>query len=104
MRASVRYTLARLFVFFACLLVLWLVGLRDPILLLLVAATLSLVLSMWLLSGMREQMSREVYDRVEARTQRKMSEAQKRRDAEVLSDDEAEDVEIERRSRDPRDG
>ncbi|WP_226346645.1 DUF4229 domain-containing protein [Agilicoccus flavus] len=104
MRASVRYTLARLFVFFACLFVLWLVGLRDPILLLLVAATLSLVLSMWLLSGMREQMSREVYDRVEARTQRKTSEAQKRRDAEVLSDDEAEDVEIERRSRDPQDG
>ena len=87
MRASLQYSLARILLFLVCLFVLWLVGLKEPLLLLLAAATLSLGLSLWLLSGLRERMSAEVAERVEGR-------ARRRRDDGVLTDDEAEDVEI----------
>lgn len=90
MRASIRYTLARLFLFFGCLLVGWLLGLRDsPVLLLLIAATVSLALSALLLGGMRDRMSEEIATGIERRRDRR---AHRRRD-EVLADDEAEDLE-----------
>lgn len=92
MRASLQYSLARILLFLVCLFVLWLCGLKEPLLLLLASATLSLGLSLWLLSGLRERMSAEVAERVEGR-------AARRRDDGVLTDDEAEDVEIADRDR-----
>ena len=75
MRASVAYSLARLGVFAACLGIGWLVGLRDPLLLLLVAATVSMLLSLFFLAKLRDRFSADVADRIEQRRSRKHSEA-----------------------------
>lgn len=85
--AWTRYTFARLFIFVACLLIGWLVGLRDNLLvLLLVAATVSMLISLFALRGMRDQFSIEVADSVERRHQRKTV----RRQDEVMDDAEDE--------------
>lgn len=92
MRSSLRYTLARLTLFLACLLAGWLLGLRhDPFLLVLAAATVSMFLSIFVLRGMREQFSRDVAQQVEARVERKRERSARRRADEVLDDHEAED-------------
>src|SRR4051794_2466248 len=62
----------RLLLLLGCLVALWLVGnafgLHDPILLFLAAAVVSVVLSFFVLRGPREAMTREVADRLAART------------------------------------
>lgn len=97
MSPALRYSLARITVFLACLLVFWLVGLRDnPLVLLLVATTVSMFISLIALRGMREQFADQVAHRVETRTEAKMAKAARRRRDEVLDDEAAEDAEAER--------
>ena len=71
MRASVTYTLARLGIFAACLGIGALAGLRDPLILLLAAATVSMLLSLFLLARLRDQFSADVAERVEQRRARR---------------------------------
>ncbi|MDO5698677.1 MAG: DUF4229 domain-containing protein [Dermatophilus congolensis] len=71
MRASIAYSLARLGVFAACLGLGWLVGLRDPLVLLLVAATVSMLLSLFFLARLRDKFSVDVANRIEERRSRK---------------------------------
>ena len=76
MTPFVRYTLLRLLVFFACLLVLIVIPpLRErPLLLLFLAATVSMVLSLVLLNEPREAMSARIAGRVDERVRRKHAE------------------------------
>lgn len=67
MNTAARYSLLRLLLFFGILMILWLVGLRNPLWLALAAATLSLLASWFLLAGLREQMSAELVERTERR-------------------------------------
>jgi hypothetical protein len=62
-----RYSVLRMLLFFGCLLILWLVGLRDPAWLLVVTALASVTLSYFLLRGPREQLARGLADRVAGR-------------------------------------
>ena len=105
MSPALRYTLARLTVFLACLLVFWLVGLRDnPLLLLIVATTVSMLISLFVLRGMREEFADRVAHRVEERGERKAARSKRRRRDEVMEDEAAEDAEIaESQSSDPAD-
>ncbi len=90
MSPAIRYTLARITVFLACLLVGWLAGLRDnPLMLLIVATTVSMFISLFLLRSMREQFAVQVADKVENRTARKQAKAARRRSDEVIEDEEA---------------
>lgn len=89
MSNAVRYSLLRILLFIGALLALWLAGLRNPLVLILVAATISMVISLFALSRMREAMSVEVAGRVEQRRHR----GHKRRHQDVLSDEEAEELE-----------
>lgn len=86
---TLRYTLLRLLLFFACLLLFWLAGLRNPLWLLLAAATVSMLISLFALAGMRDRMSVEVAERVDARREA----AQVKRRSERLSDEDLEDLE-----------
>ena len=86
---AIRYTLARITIFFACLLLGWLAGLRNnPLVLLLVATTVSMFISLFVLRSMREQFAEQVADKVEHRTAQKQAKAARRRSDEVLEDDE----------------
>lgn len=90
MRASVRYTIARLLIFFVCMGVGWLAGLRhDPILLVLVAATASMIISLFALNGMRSQFAQDI---VERREQRRLQASTRGRDG-IVDDEGAEDAE-----------
>lgn len=71
MRPSLAYSLARLGVFAACLGIGWLVGLRDPLVLLLVAATVSMLISLFFLARLRDRFSADVADRIDERRARK---------------------------------
>lgn len=94
MRAGVRYTLLRVLLFLGCLLLGWFLGLRnDPFLLVLVAAVVSMFLSIFVLRGSREQFSLDVAERVDRRVQRRSATTKRRRREEVLSDEEAEEIE-----------
>lgn len=91
-----RFTLMRLMIFFGCLLVFWLLGLRGPdreAYLLIASAVTSVVLSYFLLRRERDTFADKISERVERR-----SEA--RRQA-VGVDEEAEDAEIVPRPGDP---
>ncbi|GAB76890.1 Protein of unknown function [Austwickia chelonae] len=68
-----RYSVLRIGVFLLCTVVLWLIPpLRDRVLiLLLLAATVSMVISMLVLNGPRDEMSARIAARVEARHQAK---------------------------------
>ena len=56
-----RYTVLRLLIFFGCLVFFWLVGLRnDQILLLLVSAAASVLLSFFLLRSQRDRFSEQI--------------------------------------------
>jgi hypothetical protein len=88
----VRYTLLRLLIFFGCLILFWLVGLRRPdqqVYLLLASALSSVALSYFLLRREREQFSEKIAARIERRSQ-------VRRSATDV-DEEAEDAELEDR-------
>jgi hypothetical protein len=62
-----RYSLLRLLLLFACLLVLWLVGVRNPILLIGLTAVVSMTLSFFLLRGPRDAMAQTLADRAARR-------------------------------------
>lgn len=65
-----RYSVLRLLIFFGCLGLLWLLGLRDrdeQVLLVIGAALLSLAISWVVLKPFREDYSRAVAERLEAR-------------------------------------
>ncbi len=95
-----RYTLYRLLIFFGCLLFFWLVGLRnDEILLLLVSAAVSVVLSLFLLRSQRDQFSAQIADRVEKRSAAKRA-AQEA--GNLDTDEAAEDAELDVDLRDQR--
>jgi flagellar biosynthesis/type III secretory pathway M-ring protein FliF/YscJ len=66
----VRYTLLRILVFFGCLALLWLLGLRSSemrVVLVVAAALLSMAVSYVVLRPFREDYSRQIAERVEAR-------------------------------------
>jgi Protein of unknown function (DUF4229) len=87
----VRYTVLRLLIFFGCVAVLWLAGLRDRAdLLLLVAsaALLSAVISYFALRRFREEYSAQLAEKIEKRTEAKRAAA-----AVVPTDEDAEDAE-----------
>lgn len=89
-----RYTLLRFLVFFGCLALLWLVGLRDEedmLLLVAGAALLSAVISYFALRRFREDYSTQLASRLEER-----SSAKQGRRADRPSDEEAEDAEVAR--------
>lgn len=86
MSNTVRYSLLRILIFLATLGVLWLAGLKDPLLLLLVAATVSMLISVFALSGMRDRMSAEI---VERRRQHDSDKAARARG--TLTDEDVED-------------
>ncbi len=62
-----RYSLLRILLFFGCLLILWLIGLRDPTWLLLGTAVTSVTLSFFLLRAPREQLAHRLAERVSGR-------------------------------------
>ena len=65
-----RYTVLRLLIFFGCLLAFWLLGLRRPdqqLMLLVLAALSSVVLSYFLLRRERNDFSQRIADRVDQR-------------------------------------
>ncbi|WP_168583288.1 DUF4229 domain-containing protein [Gephyromycinifex aptenodytis] len=95
MTNAVRYSLLRILLFLGSLLALWLAGLHDPLLLILVAATISMLISLFALKDMRDAMSVEVAQRVEQRRNRN----QERRHDDVLTDEEAEEIEAAENSR-----
>ncbi len=83
----VRYTILRLMVFFGCVSLLWLLGLRSPeqrFILVLGAALLSVVISWFALRRFREDYSVELAQRIEKRMARKAGH----------TDEDAEDAEI----------
>jgi antibiotic biosynthesis monooxygenase (ABM) superfamily enzyme len=76
----VRYSLLRIMLLFGCMLVLWLLGawlpaLRHPVWLLIATAVTSVTLSYFVLRGPREELARQLAQRVEARTARRRSDA-----------------------------
>ncbi|HEX8498463.1 MAG TPA: DUF4229 domain-containing protein [Actinomycetales bacterium] len=58
-----RYFLMRTMLMFGCLLTLWLVGVRDPLYLIILTGITSIVLSYVVLKGPREQAARELAER-----------------------------------------
>lgn len=86
----VRYTILRLLIFFGCLALLWLVGLRDrdeQLILLVAGALLSMAISYFALRPFREQYSRELAGRLERRQA-----AKSRARADEQTDEQAEDA------------
>lgn len=84
-----KFTVLRLGIFFVCLGLLWLVGLRSPdqlFLLLLLAAVISMVISFFALKGPRDELS----EKIDARVNRAIA----RRQATVSEDEQAEDKEV----------
>ncbi|WP_299446523.1 DUF4229 domain-containing protein [uncultured Phycicoccus sp.] len=91
MNAFLRYTVLRLLVFLGCLLLLWLVGLRGEeqrLLLVVLAALLSMVVSYFALRRFREDYSAQLASSIEKRT-----EDRRERGGDVRTDEQAEDEE-----------
>ena len=87
-----RYSVFRLLIFFGCLLFFWLVGLRnDQVLLLLVSATVSVVLSFFLLRSQRDRFSEQIAERVEKRQEAKRA---AREAGDRQTDEDVEDAEL----------
>lgn len=80
----VRYFLLRFFLFVGCVLVLWLVGLRQPLPLVLVAGVLSSIISLVAFRGMRQHAA----DGLEHRVHERMARAEAHRTAEDEDDEE----------------
>jgi hypothetical protein len=75
-----RYSLLRIMLLFGCMLVLWLVGawlpaLREPVWLLIATAVTSVALSYFVLRRPREELARQLAQRVEDRTRRRRTDA-----------------------------
>lgn len=85
---ALRYSLLRILLFLACLIALWLVGLRGFTLVIL-GGLLSMVLSLFVLRGPREEWTARLTERVEARTARVQG-------AHQVSDEDVEDAEVDR--------
>ncbi|MBP6997109.1 MAG: DUF4229 domain-containing protein [Phycicoccus sp.] len=67
-----RYTVLRFLIFFGCLLVLWLIGLRsrdDLGLLILGSALLSMVISYFALRPFRQAYSQEIAEKLQSRAE-----------------------------------
>jgi hypothetical protein len=62
-----RYSLLRTLLLFACMFTLYLVGVRDPLPLLLLTGVTSIVLSYFLLKGPREAMARTIAEHAQRR-------------------------------------
>jgi hypothetical protein len=62
-----RYSVLRLLLLFGCLLVLWLVGIRNVVVLVALTAVLSITLSYFLLKGPRDAMAQTLADRAARR-------------------------------------
>ena len=93
-----KYTIWRLGIFFGCLLLGWLLGLRnDPALLLLVSAVVSVLLSFFLLRRQRDEFSDRIAAKLEERqrVRRLATEAPDAPDREP-TDEQVEDAEIAR--------
>jgi hypothetical protein len=94
-----RYTVMRLGIFFGCLLLLWLLGLRsDPTLLLLISAVVSVVLSFFLLRRQRDEFSERIAARVERR-----QESRRLAQVDDPTDEQVEDAEVSRDAEAPSD-
>jgi Flp pilus assembly protein TadB len=94
----VRYSVLRLLIFFGTLAALWLLGLRDrdeQLILLVLAAAISMVVSFFVLKPFREDYSRQIAERLERRAQAKQQARQQAPRA-GTSDESAEDAEDER--------
>lgn len=92
-----RYTILRLLIFIACGIALWLIGLRgeeNMILLVVLAALASMVISYFLLRPMRDQFSDQVAHKVEERTRAKRERQVRESRSRPGSDEAAEDAEI----------
>ena len=66
----IRYFVLRFTLFAECLLALWLVGLRSPLPLALLAMVLSSIIALLAFRGQREQAATRLHDRVSARSAR----------------------------------
>jgi hypothetical protein len=80
-----RYTLLRILIFFGVLALLWLLGLRDrdeQLILVVAAALVSMVISYFALRPFREEYSRQIAQRLEARAA-----AKQQRDADEAAED-----------------
>ena len=71
-----RYSLLRIMLLFGCMLVLWLVGVRNPVWLLFGTAVSSVALSYFVLRGPREALARQLAAKVDARTTRRLTDAE----------------------------
>ncbi|MBK7721264.1 MAG: DUF4229 domain-containing protein [Austwickia sp.] len=69
MRSSVQYTALRLLIFLGCMTVLWFIPwMRErAVVLLFTAATVSMLISVFALNGLRNRMSAEIAEKVQAR-------------------------------------
>ena len=87
-----RYTVLRLLIFFGCLVFFWLVGLRnDQVLLLLVSAVVSVILSFFVLRSQRDRFSEQIADKIERRQEARRA---AREAGELETDEDAEDAEV----------
>ncbi len=83
----VRYSVLRLLIFFGVLAALWLLGLRGPdqqLLLLVLAAAISMAISVVVLRPFREDYSRQLAQRLEGRARAKQ---QRSRGSDELAED-----------------
>lgn len=71
--AVLRYSVLRIAIFIASLVVLSLLGVRESVLMFVLAALISLILSYLLLGGPRDQLAQELANRIEGRVRRKQS-------------------------------
>ncbi len=88
--AVLRYSVLRIAIFIASLVVLSLLGVRESVLMFVLAALISLILSYLLLGGPRDQLAQELASRVEGRVKRRHAGA----------DEAAEDAAVEAAERD----
>ncbi len=96
MNAFLRYTVLRLMIFLGCLLVGWLLGLRDEseyVLLVVLAALASMAISYVALRRFREAYSSQLAETIERR-----SAAKAERAGHPVGDEQAEDAEVGRGS------
>lgn len=73
-----RYTLLRTMLLFGCMFALYLVGVHNPIELLVLTAVSSMLLSYFVLKGPREAMARTVAERAASRLQHEPVDASER--------------------------
>jgi hypothetical protein len=87
----IRYSVLRLLIFFGVLAALWLVGLRDrdeQVLLLVLAAAISMLISFFALRRFRDDYSQEINDRLTRRAEARRERAQVRDEAAEDAEDE----------------